>query len=112
MQNDPFFGQKMAILVIVLDLNDEQQLSLCAGIMGNACRICRVRNLSFKVEKVLKGCLVLIPSPSPLVKIQILGGKVCLRCRGKILMGVVNKLLKTKSLLTSPCNVLPKLSHQ
>ena len=36
----------------------------------------------------------LIPSPS--VKIQILGGKVCLMCKGKTLLGVVNKLLKKK----------------
>ena len=63
-------------------------------------------NLS-KVEKILKGSLDLIPSPSPSVKIQIMGGKVCLRCKGKTLLDVVNKLLKTKSLLTSPSNVLP-----
>ena len=31
-----------------------------------------------KVEKILKGSLDSIPSPSPSVKIQILGGKVCL----------------------------------
>ena len=31
-----------------------------------------------KVEKILKGNLDSIPSPSPSVKIQILGGKVCL----------------------------------
>ena len=43
-----------------------------------------------KVKKILKGSLHLIPSPS--VKIQI--------------MSVVNKLLKTKSLLTSPCFAL------
>ena len=49
-----------------------------------------------KVEKILKGSLDLIPSPSPSVKIQIMDGKVCLRCKGK-----------TKSLLTSPSNVLP-----
>ena len=49
-----------------------------------------------KVEKILKGCLDSIPSPSPSVKIQIMGGKACLRCKG----------LKTKSLLTSPINVL------
>ena len=60
-----------------------------------------------KVEKILKGSLDLIPSPSPSVKIQIMGGKVCLRCKGKTLLGVVNKLLITKSLLTSPNNVLP-----
>jgi hypothetical protein len=61
--------------------------------------------LILKVEKILKDRLDLIPSPS--VKIQIMGGKVCLSCKGKTLLGVVNKLLKTKCLLTSPSNVLP-----
>ena len=60
-----------------------------------------------KVENILKGSLDSIPSPSPSVEIQIMGGKVCLRCKGKALLGIVNKLLKTKSLLTSPSNVLP-----
>ena len=60
-----------------------------------------------KVEKILKGSLDSIPSPSTSVKIQNMGGKVCLRCKGKKLLGFVNKLLKTKSLLTSPSNVLP-----
>ena len=55
-----------------------------------------------KVEKILKGSLDLIPSPSSSVKIQIMGGKVCLMCKGKTLL-----LLKTKILLTSPSNVLP-----
>jgi len=32
---------------------------------------------SGKVEKILKGSLDSIPSPSPSVKIQIMGGKVC-----------------------------------
>ena len=35
---------------------------------------------SIKAEKILKGILNSIPSPSPSVKIQIMGGKVCLRC--------------------------------
>jgi hypothetical protein len=56
-----------------------------------------------KVEKILKGSLDSIPSPSLLVKIQIMGGKVCLRRKSKTLLGVVNKLLKTKS-----SNVYPK----
>ena len=65
-----------------------------------------LRTLSFgnffcKVEKILKGSLVLIPSPSPSVKIQIMGGKFCLRCKRKTLMGVVNKFL------TTPINDLP-----
>ena len=45
---------------------------------------------SNKVEKILKGSLDLIPSPSPAVKIQIIY-KVCLRCKGKTLLGIVNK---------------------
>ena len=35
-----------------------------------------------KVEKDRKSHLDLIPSHSPSVKIQIMGGKVCLRCKG------------------------------
>ena len=61
----------------------------------------------FKVEKILKGRLDLISSPSPSVKIQVMGRKVCLRGKGKTLPGVVNKLLK--SLLASTSNVLPYL---
>ena len=58
-----------------------------------------------KVKTISKVSLDVIPSPS--VKTQIIGGKVCLSCEGKKLLGVVNKLLKTKSLLTSPSIVLP-----
>ena len=65
------------------------------------------RTKCFKEENILKGSLDSIPSPSPSVKIQIMGGKVCLRCKGKTLLSVVDKLLETKSLLTSPSNVLP-----
>ena len=57
-------------------------------------------NFVIKVEKNLKGSLDSIPSPSLSVKIQIMGRKVCLRCKGKTMHGVVNKLLNTKSLLT------------
>ena len=45
-----------------------------------------------KVEKILKGSLDLIPSPSSSVKVQIMEKKVCLRCKGKTLLGDVNKL--------------------
>ena len=54
-----------------------------------------------KEENILKGSIVSIPSPSHSVKIKMMGGKVCLRCKCKILLDVVNKLLKTKG------NVLP-----
>ena len=59
------------------------------------------------VENILKGSLDSIPSHSPSVRIQIMGRKVCFKCKGKTLLGLVNKLLKTKSLLTSPNNVPP-----
>jgi hypothetical protein len=49
-----------------------------------------------KVENILKGSLDSIPSSSPAVKIQIMGGNVCLRCNGKTLLGIVTKLLKNK----------------
>ena len=39
-----------------------------------------------KVEKLQEDSLDSIPSPS--VKIQIIGGKVCLRCKGKTLPGL------------------------
>ena len=57
-----------------------------------------------KVKKILKGSLDLIPSPSPSLKIQIMGGKVCFRSKGKTLLGFT---FEDKSLLTSPSNVLP-----
>ena len=64
-----------------------------------------------KRENILKGSLDSIPLPSPSVKIQIMGREVCLRCKGKTLLDVVNKLLNTKSLLTMPSFVLP-LCHK
>ena len=64
------------------------------------------RNMKFlKVEKILKGRLHLIPPPSSSAKIEIMGGKVCLMCKGKTVLGIVNKLLKTKKMLTTPSNV-------
>ena len=59
--------------------------------------------LSETVEKSLD----LSQSPSLLVKIQIIGRKVCLRCKGKTFLGDVNKLFVFKSFLTMPSNVLP-----
>ena len=40
-----------------------------------------------KVEKILKGSLDSIPSPSPSMEIQNMVGKVCLRCKGKTFLG-------------------------
>ena len=52
--------------------------------------------LQVKVEKILKGSLYLISSPCPSLKIQIMGSKVCLWCKGKILLGIVNKFENKK----------------
>ena len=47
-----------------------------------------------KLEKIQEDSLDSIPSPSHSVKIQIIGGKVCLSYKGLTLLGVVNKLFK------------------
>ena len=70
----------------------------------------KTQNLDY-VETILKGSLDSIPSSPPSVKIQIMGGKVCLMCKSKTLLGVVNKLLKTKTIIdiTQQCfALLPK----
>ena len=51
-----------------------------------------------KIEKILKCRLDLIPTPLPSVKIQIMCRRVCLRCKGKTLLGDVNKHFVFKSL--------------
>jgi hypothetical protein len=51
-----------------------------------------------KVEKILKGSLVLIPSPSHQIKIRIMDKKVCLMCKRKTLLGIVNKLITSSKL--------------
>ena len=64
-------------------------------------------NTVSKIEKILKGSKDSSPSPLPSLKIQIMGRKVCLRCKSKTLLGIVNKLFVFKSLLTTSSNVLP-----
>ena len=49
-------------------------------------------NLACKVENILKISLDSILTPLPSVIFQNMGGKVCLRCKSKILLGVVNKV--------------------
>ena len=44
-----------------------------------------INSISYsKVENILKASLDLIPSPSPSVKIQIMGGKVCFYTLSKL----------------------------
>ena len=87
---------------------------ISAKIFSNCARITSAKSnqtaQSFtwgKVENILKDSLYSIPSPLPSVKIQNMGGKVCLRCKGKTLLGIVNNFWEQKDLLTSPSNVLP-----
>ena len=48
------------------------------------------KNDLFKVQNISKCYLDSILSPTPSVKIQIIGGKVCLRCKVKTLLGVMS----------------------
>jgi hypothetical protein len=52
------------------------QIQVLAAVLALVCHFSMSILSNFKVEKVLKGSLDLIPSPSPSVKIQIIGGKV------------------------------------
>ena len=47
-----------------------------------------IHGRNVKVEKILKDRLYSIPSLSLSVKIQIMGGKDCLSCKGRTLLGV------------------------
>ena len=80
-----------------LKLNSSLQLKLDT--------LASIKHFFVKVENILKGSLDSIPSPSPSMKIQIMSWKVCLRCNGKTLLGILNKLLKTKKLFTPPSNM-------
>ena len=57
-----------------------------------------------KVENILKVSRDSIPSPSPSVEIQIMGGKICLRCNSKTLLGVVNNVLPQVNFPTNNLN--------
>ena len=61
------------------------------------------KHFSFKVKKISENSLDSIPSPSLLVKIQIMGGK---DIKAKHRMVVFNKLFVFKRLLTTTRNVL------
>ena len=87
-------------MIIHIAFNDQKLFFNTDKNMGN-----QLHRPLCKVEKILKGSLDSIPSLS--VKIQIMGGKVCMRCKGKTLLVIVNEFTKRKSLLTSPGNPLP-----
>ena len=93
-------------LVLVDDVwNATQKIQRNIGGISETQQI--MKGEKIKVEKIFKGNLDFFPSPLPSVKIQIMDEKVCLRCKGKKLLGIVNKLFVIKSLLTTPGNVLP-----
>ena len=60
----------------------------------------------YEVENILKGSLVSIPSPSPLVKIQIMGSKACLRCEGKTLLDITQQCSALLPQVNFPANNL------
>ena len=92
----PFAGLKLIKQSIKKDTNFENGITIClrfriSEIMSCEDSVIFVANLAhmahIKVEKILKYSLDSIPSPSTSVKIQIMCWKVCLRCKGKTLLG-------------------------
>ena len=65
-------------------------------------------NVFYKVEKMLKGSLDLIPSPPLSVKIQIMGRKVCLRCQRQNTAGRCQQTFENKKYvdITQQCFAL------
>ena len=61
--------------------------------------------IGFKVENILKASLALIPSPSPSVKIQIMGGKVCLMSKRQNVAGSCQQTFENKEFvdITQQC---------
>ena len=94
-----YFGQSGELRGCVNDVNNIKQLIMSRGFRESnmmiltddqrdpRCHPTRQNIIEGKVEKILKGSLDWIPSASPSVKIQIVGGKICLRCKGKPLLG-------------------------
>ena len=74
------------------------------------------KSFPIKAEKILKGSLDLIPSPSPSVKIQTMGRKLCLMCKGKTVLDVFVLFLFSKVCWHHPAKfcliTLSKLSRQ
>ena len=58
--------------------------------------------LSCKVEKILKGSQDSIPSPSHSMKIQIMCGKVCLRCKRQNIARSCQQIFENKKFFDNP----------
>ena len=65
------------------------------------------KTAGFKVKKILKDSMDSISSPSPSLKIQIMGGKVCLSCEKQNIAGCCQQTFEYKTFVTLPSNVLP-----
>ena len=63
-----------------------------------------------KVEKILKCSLDSILSPSTSVKIQIMGGKVCLKSNGKTLLGIIFDNKKFVDITQQSFALLPQVN--
>ena len=64
------------------------------GVMHAYKTVFKEEGIAGKVEKILKGNLNSVPSPS--VKIQIMGGKVYLTCKGKTFAGCCQQTFENK----------------
>ena len=81
----------ISLQIIVEDIHTDNKISSIEWIdLIPSLNLEKMNVINIKVEKILKGSLDLSRSSS--VKIQIIDGKVCLRCKGKTLLGIVNKL--------------------
>ena len=81
-------------------------LCICVCFFLSYCSISKIENIS-------KGSLDSIPSPSTSVKLQILCGKVCLRCKGKNIAGHCQQTCENKKFvdITQQCfAILPQVN--
>ena len=87
------FASVCFCLFLANDSNEHSQLNTIKCDY-NGQTLATVHSVVCKVEGILKGRLDLIPSPSPSVKIQIMGGKVCLRCKVHVYSEKATKFCK------------------
>ena len=96
-----YFGQSGELRGCVNDVNNIKQLIMSRGFRESnmmiltddqrdpRCHPTRQNIIEGKVENILKCSLDWIPSASSLVKIQIMGRKISLRCKRKTLLGAM-----------------------
>ena len=78
----------ISLQIIVEDIHTDNKISSIEWIdLIPSLNLEKMNVINIKVEKILKGSLDLSRSSS--VKIQIIDGKVCLRCKGKTLLPIL-----------------------